>query len=296
MSSTEITVPVPWGHIAAKAWGTPGNPRLLAIHGLNDNAGSFDQLMPLLQDQLYIICLDLPGHGLSSHFPPGLHFSLLDLACSVKLVVDHLNWTSFNILAHSMGSTVAIYFTALFGEKVTHSILIDGFFPIVIPGENFVQERCQVILEKFLRPVKPGMTYDFNGSITKLREERIKHISVHALRALQKRAFTRSDKGYVFNNDKRTKLVVYGLFTAGFHYGLLKCLDCPILMILTSEFEASSLSHTPTNQGSLALLSQTLGPKFKTVRTPGSHDVHMDSPTLLAPVIKHFLIHPVSHL
>ena len=41
------------------------------MHGYMDNAGTFDRLIPLLPDKFYVVAIDLPGHGFSSHVPYG---------------------------------------------------------------------------------------------------------------------------------------------------------------------------------------------------------------------------------
>ena len=45
---SELKLAVPWGHIAAKAWGSHQSPPVLCLHGWLDNANSFDRIIPLL--------------------------------------------------------------------------------------------------------------------------------------------------------------------------------------------------------------------------------------------------------
>ncbi|KAG8302741.1 hypothetical protein J6590_025016 [Homalodisca vitripennis] len=66
----EIKIPVPWGHISGKWWGPQDKNPVIAIHGWQDNAGTFDNLAPLLPADVPFLCIDLPGHGFSSHLPP----------------------------------------------------------------------------------------------------------------------------------------------------------------------------------------------------------------------------------
>lgn len=53
-----------------KWWGPRNKQPIIAIHGWQDNAGTFDPLIELLPKDLSILCIDLPGHGKSSHIPP----------------------------------------------------------------------------------------------------------------------------------------------------------------------------------------------------------------------------------
>ena len=53
----------------------------VALHGWLDNAGSFDGVAPLVVSACpsqSLICLDYPGHGLSSHLPPGQAYHYLE--------------------------------------------------------------------------------------------------------------------------------------------------------------------------------------------------------------------------
>ena len=68
---------------------------------------------------LYIVAIDFPGHGQSSHRPPGCRYHVQDYLTDVKRVVDGilishnlnyliiiilaLGWKRFMFLSHSMG-------------------------------------------------------------------------------------------------------------------------------------------------------------------------------------------------
>ena len=83
LTCQEIQIPMPFGHLAgkthhdlshfsinnilysffyiAKVWGKPNNNPILALHGWQDNAGTFDKLIPMLPSNSYIVCLDFVG-------------------------------------------------------------------------------------------------------------------------------------------------------------------------------------------------------------------------------------------
>ncbi len=47
----------------AKVWGPEDGVPVLAVHGLMDNAGSFDTLAPLLPPHVRLVCLELCGNN-----------------------------------------------------------------------------------------------------------------------------------------------------------------------------------------------------------------------------------------
>lgn len=59
----EIRITVPWGFLAVKCWHSRVLKPVLVAHGLTENAGSFDRLIPLLPKEFFYVVVDLPGHG-----------------------------------------------------------------------------------------------------------------------------------------------------------------------------------------------------------------------------------------
>jgi len=86
----EVTVPVPWGEIRGREWGSEDGVPWIALHGWLDNAGTFEPLVAHFPKGHRLLCIDLPGHGLSSHIPPGEHFNgFLDALAQVSRVAQH---------------------------------------------------------------------------------------------------------------------------------------------------------------------------------------------------------------
>lgn len=71
MEVKEVQIPTDWGHIAGKLWGSGQQRPILALHGWQDNAATWDTLIPLLPKDISILSIDFPGHGLSSWYPKG---------------------------------------------------------------------------------------------------------------------------------------------------------------------------------------------------------------------------------
>lgn len=76
-----------------KWWGPNERQPILALHGRQDNAGTFDTLMPLLSDDVSVLCLDLPGHGLSSHYPESqFYYCYWDGVILLRRIIKHFKW------------------------------------------------------------------------------------------------------------------------------------------------------------------------------------------------------------
>ena len=56
---------------------------------------------------IHLVCVDLAGHGYSSHrHEPVYHF--VDYVVDLFDVVDGLGWSNFSIVGHSLGAGVAM--------------------------------------------------------------------------------------------------------------------------------------------------------------------------------------------
>lgn len=121
------------GHLtlAARCWGPESGAPVLAVHGWQDHAGSFDLLAPLLVDALgvHLVCLDLPGHGHSDHRPPGVAYTYLDWLADVHRATLALGWDRFAFLGHSLGGSLGFAYAATWPDRVSHAASIDGFAP-----------------------------------------------------------------------------------------------------------------------------------------------------------------------
>ena len=151
----ELLLPLPWGHLAAKQWSHaqpgPGPPTTwLALHGWLDNAATFDRLAPLLISRcpnLSLVCLDYPGHGLSSHLGSGQMYHFLESVRYTHSVLTHLRLPRVGLIGHSMGAAKASLFAATFPDMVESLVMIDLIKPISRKTEDVVLRTRQSITE-----------------------------------------------------------------------------------------------------------------------------------------------------
>lgn len=76
-----------------KRWGPADEQPIVAIHGWQDNSGSFDNLAQLLPANVAILCIDLPGHGFSSHLHYGqFYYIFWDGLITLRRIIKYYKW------------------------------------------------------------------------------------------------------------------------------------------------------------------------------------------------------------
>ncbi|NXX76402.1 SEHL2 protein, partial [Urocolius indicus] len=154
---SELKFSVPWGHVAAKAWGPSDGRPVLCLHGWLDNANTFDKLIPLLPRDCYYVAMDFSGHGLSSHRPTGSAYYSLDYVTDVRRVAAALQWRRFTLMGHSMAFLFLSYcfvspqFCFLYPEMVDKLILLEslGFLPAPEDTEAWLKSK-RVVIDRLL--------------------------------------------------------------------------------------------------------------------------------------------------
>lgn len=130
-----------------------GPERVLMLHDWMGDASTYDAAMPYL-DPSALTCarVDLPGYG-GSHAHPVLGVDAAALDAQVLAVADHLGWTRFHLVGHSMSTVIAQRMTLSSPERVASVTLVTP----VTPGTHLPDE----IIE-FLRTIArdPGMRAD----------------------------------------------------------------------------------------------------------------------------------------
>lgn len=138
------------------AWGSPGLPPLVLVHGGAAHARWWAPLAPMLSGERRVVAIDLSGHGDSGWRDV---YRAEQWADEVLAVVDDAGGDGRPIVAgHSMGGFVAITTAAVHGRELEGAIVLDS--PVRRPdpesdeGERgrrgFVQRRVYPDLEAIL--------------------------------------------------------------------------------------------------------------------------------------------------
>uniref|UniRef100_A0A1A7XAT3 Serine hydrolase-like n=1 Tax=Iconisemion striatum TaxID=60296 RepID=A0A1A7XAT3_9TELE len=289
---SELSVPVPWGEIRGKIWGPDHGRPVLCLHGWSDNCGSFNTLLPLLPTDFRYVAVDLPGHGFSSHLPPGIMYNFPSYVMDVRRVVDALKWNKFSIIGHSMGGNVAGVFSAVFPEMVDAVVMLDssGFLPRdskeipIISRQGF---DGMIEFEKQLKE-KTTRVYTYEKAVERLLAGN-DGLTEQSAKILLERGLVQVQGGFVFSRDFRLNLKNVVRNTMEQCLDMQSQIQAPVLVLVAEGgFEQRFLELEQKKFFSI-ILQAYRNRNHTVLSVPGDHHVHLNNPEVVAPLVSDFL-------
>ena len=275
----ELTCEIPGLTIAARAWGNPDAKPILALHGWLDNAASFENLAPLIHDH-YIVSLDLPGHGFSSHKPLGTYLHLIDTCIDIVQIIESLGWTHFKLIGHSLGAALASLVAGALQHRVTSLILIDGLGGLITEETQCTQQFRQYLndIKNIENKFKP--TYnDFEAIIT--ARCAVSPMTRDSARIILNRNLMQTENNtWVWRSDPRLRLASALQLTKGQTLAFLSDITAPTLLIRPVPgypFDEKMM------QWRINAIKHLVLEKIQ-----GGHHVHLDDPKPVAELINRF--------
>jgi pimeloyl-ACP methyl ester carboxylesterase len=88
----------------------PSHKTLIFIHGLSGTCSAWKPFEDALQNEFNIVTYDLRGHGLSKRYASYSEYELKNFADDLHALLAHLGVNECELVAHSMGATIAVNF------------------------------------------------------------------------------------------------------------------------------------------------------------------------------------------
>lgn len=270
--------------------------RVLCLHGIQDNCGTFDRLIPLLQQGFYFVCLDLPGHGHSSHFHVGYRLSLESYVLALKRVVDYLEWTKFKCVGHSFGGMIASLFTSIYPEYVESLVMIDAAGPEAIHPQdtvNFIRHVCDGLLtiENKLAEKSPPL-YTYEQAVNLILTKRPSQLTRQSAEILIQRSLKENADGlYSLNIDQRLKVHYNQIFSPMQQMAIIQSIKCPVLYL-----HAIENPFQKKHGNKIVRKMYKSNPNVRVVKVNGNHDVHLNHPERIADLINKFIVYEHSNI
>lgn len=274
----EFAVDTVFGRLCGLRREVAGGPRVIALHGWLDNAGSFVPLAPHLPG-LDLAALDMPGHGASAHLPPAADYLSVAFARAVLATADALGWERFSLLAHSLGAAVASVVAAAAPQRVERFVAIEALGALS-EAENRTGQRLRDAFAAMATPRRGLRVFDDIATAVRARMQ-VNGLSEPVARLLVERGIAPTEGGFVWRSDPRLTQPTAVRISEAQVRDLVRHIECPTRVIYADP--PQSYFPDDVRRTRAALL-----PRGELVVMPGTHHLHMEDPAGVAAAIGDF--------
>ncbi len=105
-------------------WGNPAKPTVVMLHGVSQQAHSWDFVSLALSPDYHVIALDQRGHGDTDWAPDG-DYSIDAMQADLEGVIDSLKIDDFKLIGHSMGGRNSFIWASRHPETLRSLTIVD---------------------------------------------------------------------------------------------------------------------------------------------------------------------------
>lgn len=267
--------------IAARCWHDASLPPVLALHGWQDNAATFDRLAPLLSG-FHVVAIDFAGHGFSDWRAAGMRYHTMDHVDDVLAVVNQLEWDRFALVGHSMGAGVGSLFAGAMPERVSRFVMIDGLGPYAGSAEEAPAILREALLEWQAFEPRPERVFPDRDTAVLARQRGFTPLSAEAAAILCSRSLKEVEGGVAWTMDRRIRHHSSLRLTEPQVRAFLAAIEADVMVI---RAEQGFPADPAVFDGRLASLK-----RLELQKVRGGHHLHLDeSPEEVAALINRFL-------
>ncbi|XP_066292631.1 serine hydrolase-like protein [Branchiostoma lanceolatum] len=213
------------------------------------------------------------------------YFVFMLILCSFSA----LAWKKFSFIAHSLGGSIAIMYSAVFPASVERLTLLDISGPFYHPLEGTVERLADSVHRK-LHVEKtsqlPPHVYSREVALNKLLQGN-EWVTRKSGAVLLERGTREVEGGLVYTRDLNLKNLGFFSLTPEQAEELVKGVKCPVLMLSATERLAPPEYDRERSQMFLPLFKANSS-QFTELQIEGNHHVHLNNPERVAPHISAF--------
>lgn len=139
---------------------------LIFIHGLSGTCSAWKEFEDALQNEFNIVTYDLRGHGLSKRYPKYADYDPKEFAEDLHLLTEHLGIKKCELIAHSMGATVALSYLHYFPGTAQSVLFLAPNYKQHSLGGSFTRKSLAFFIKIYaLLPFSPrqGRRADYSN-------------------------------------------------------------------------------------------------------------------------------------
>jgi len=254
-------------------------PPILLLHGLASALQIWNLVAPLLVEHGYVVtALDQRGHGESEK--PNTGYDFATIVADDASVVQKLGIVRPVVVGHSWGAAVALQYAAIYPDRVSALVLVDGATNQLSLRPNWSREQAK---QDLAPPRFAGTPRDMflsrvrSGPFEQLWTPQLEDILLHIVQV-------RDDDTIAPRLDFDNHLQIIGAMWDQPTFDLYKQVTCPITLIVAEQENAD-----PSREAFLRMRRegivhiQALRPDMHVVHMPNTiHDIPLQRPVQLA--------------
>ncbi len=277
-------ISLPHIEIAVKEWGYAQGHPVIALHGWMDNMASFYPLLSetkwLEQNNLRLICIDLPGHGHSGHRHPSHPCHLLEYVQDLHDLVDYFQFESLSLMGHSLGAGIATLYAGSLPDKIKSLVLLEGILPNSEEKGGGPTQLAKALLQRNRYSDKDNQSHPH---LQPLIDARVKvgDLDEENVTLLIKRNTIKTSDGYYWRSDPRLRLPSALYLTPAQSGSFLSQLHMPVLLLYGKD---GFINKYPM----LNEIISRLPDNFTISEVEGGHHLHMQHPVAIRKAITDF--------
>jgi pimeloyl-ACP methyl ester carboxylesterase len=276
--------------------GDPAGLPLVMLHGMRDVAASLLPIAEPLARRWRVLLPELRGHGASDQ--PGC-YTLEHYLFDQNKVMDALGLADAAWFGHSLGGQIAVRFAALFPQRVSSAIVVEGLGPPERPGEADTQRWLAGYGARLMETLgiperqRPLPDVEFAAGRLLVNNPRLDAERARALAAAATRRTATGELVWAF--DPRVRSVFVAFTNAGEATTYRRNVRCPVLVVsgdLAHEYWRAQMPFEWDGRFAPGELEARIRefPDHEHVAIPGAgHMVHFDEPAALIGAVTDFL-------
>lgn len=231
----------------------------------------------------------MPGHGLSSPFPPGMTYNFIDYIFCVQQIYDYFNFSKLSFLGHSLGSMISFITTILYPEKVNFIICIDALSPL---QSTVSKESVKNSVDTYMKCIRFNCeppSYSWEEILQKMKTAHQSTLDIDSIKCLLRRNIAPSKKfpgKYYFTSDPMLKVRSFFNWTQD---QMMKdaATICNPIFICEAKHMQSKKYRKSLYEITEVLRKNNQNCDFHTI--DGIHHLHLNEPKKIGALIKNFL-------
>jgi pimeloyl-ACP methyl ester carboxylesterase len=261
-----------WPALSDSSMPGSSKPPVLMVHGWLDNALSFARLAPALAEDRDVYAVDLAGHGQSGHRPAGQGYALSDyIADLAELVETYFHGDGVcgkpDMVGHSLGGIIALFYAAVFPERVGRLVMIDSLGPLSRPPSEVIPQMRKAIKKRLAGSGSP-VVYSSIRQAAKAREGGMIPLSHEAALTLIPRNLREVPGGYGWSTDSSLRHPSMIMMDEAQVLGCLGQVSTPTRFVRAEQGLLASRPELNERADAIAGLD--------IVSVPGGHHCHLD--------------------